>query len=165
MRLARDQGPIQRVLVRSDHGNFAEHGKFHAVVGGAKSLDFLVRARLLALEIIRRKSGNDQPAILESLVQLFESLVLRRQPALRSDVDNQDHIALELRKGCSLTRDPLNRNVIDGCSHEFILLRTLMRLIRADGLYANSSRATLMYSATASSSSCLRTLSWGVCAT
>ena len=68
--LRSNQGGIQRVLLCADHRDLAEHWKFHAEVRGAEGLDLLVCARLLAFEIIRRKSGNDEALATVLLIDL-----------------------------------------------------------------------------------------------
>lgn len=54
--------------------------------------------RLLLLELVRREADDRETLRLVSLVQRLELLVLGRQAALRSDVDDQDDLALERAK-------------------------------------------------------------------
>ena len=70
------------MLVVADNGDLVEEGKLHAVVQCAEGLDFFVGARLLGLEIVGRKAGDDQSLTLVLLVDLFQAFILRGQTAL-----------------------------------------------------------------------------------
>ena len=55
--------PIERVCVRANDGRLREHWERHAVVQPAELRDLLVRSRLLAAEIVRRKSQDREPLV------------------------------------------------------------------------------------------------------
>ena len=58
-----------------------------------KRLDLLGGAGLLSEELIAREADDAEAAVLVGLLQRLESLVLRRQAALGSDVDDEDGLS------------------------------------------------------------------------
>src|SRR5262245_44755643 len=73
--------------------NFVEEGKGHAVFGGTEGLDFLVRAGFLAIELVAGERKNGEPLSFVLFLEVLEGLVLRGQPALGGDVDDQEDLA------------------------------------------------------------------------
>ena len=57
------------------------------------------RARLLAAELVAREADDAEPTLGVGLLQLLEAGVLRRQPALRRHVDEQERLALVAGEG------------------------------------------------------------------
>ena len=55
--------------------------------------DLLVRAGLLAAEVVRREAEDHEAAVLVPPVQRLEPLVLRRVAALARRIDDQQHLA------------------------------------------------------------------------
>src|SRR5580700_4770299 len=74
-----DQRSVERMLVGADDVDLAEHWKLDAVVECAEGLNLLIAARLLALEVVRGESGDDETLAFEPLVEPFESFILRRK--------------------------------------------------------------------------------------
>jgi hypothetical protein len=72
--------------------NLVENRKGHLVCGGAKSLDLIVRTRLLTAEVIARKPKNHQalPSVLS--VELFKPGVLRGIAAVGGHIDDEDNL-------------------------------------------------------------------------
>ena len=61
----------------------------HSVGQRTKLFDLLRRARLLPAELVARKAEDHEALVGVLLVQLLEAGVLRREPALGSDVDQE----------------------------------------------------------------------------
>src|SRR5205807_9594581 len=85
-------------LFRSLHplpfdAHLREHREFHPELRGAERLDLLVRPGLLCAEVVRRKPEDRESLVLELLVQLLETIVLRRVSALRRDIHDQEDFA------------------------------------------------------------------------
>src|SRR5262249_45745377 len=81
-------------------------------IGGAEILDLGFAARLLAAEIVRRHAEHDQSLVAIFLKEGFKALILRRQPALGSRVDDEHRMASERRH--------LQRLAIDGGEFEIM---------------------------------------------
>src|SRR6202034_4387183 len=93
-----NQRSIQRMLLWSNDGYLLKDGKLNTIIQRAEVSNLVARSRLLLLEVIRRKRGNLKALVLEFLVKFLQTLVLRRQAALRCHVNNQHNLALELGK-------------------------------------------------------------------
>src|SRR5262249_60368013 len=62
----------------------------------AEGLDLLGRARLLSTELVAREPEDGEAVAGELAGQLLDAGLLRREPALASDVDHQSDLAAEL---------------------------------------------------------------------
>src|SRR6185369_13891289 len=82
------------MLFGAFHMQFVKEWKGDVVLAGTKLLDLLVGARLLGPEIIARKPEHVETFALVLLMNLLESVVLRREAAMGSDVDDQQDLAL-----------------------------------------------------------------------
>jgi hypothetical protein len=103
----------------------------HVVFGRTKRGDLGIVARLLRAEVVGRKAQDDRSAIALSFVERFERGVLRREPALRRNVHDEQHVTgkLALRGGAV---DSLEGNVRE-CRHgDIVTFRTLRPAVRAD---------------------------------
>ena len=100
---------IDRVAVGAIDIDLLHHRKRDAVRHRAEGLDLLGRAGLLTAELVARESNHGETTIGVLLLQRFEPGVLRREPALRGDVDGKNRLAVECgrattrrRGGCGL---------------------------------------------------------------
>src|SRR6185437_3080721 len=84
---------VQRVRVRAIDVNLGEQRKCHVVFRAAEVPDRVSIARLLMPELVAGKAQHLESPGLVRAVQRFQSLVLRRESALRGDVDDQQHLA------------------------------------------------------------------------
>src|SRR2546428_11613377 len=92
-RLRPCQRDVERMPLRPVHVNLIEERESDVVLGGAELFDFLVSARLLAHELIARKTKNSEALVLIFLVDSLERFVLRRETALGRDVDDEQDLA------------------------------------------------------------------------
>src|SRR5690606_40595558 len=74
----------------------------------------LVGARLLGAEVVGGKAQDHEAAVAATLVELFERLVLGRQPTLRGDVDDQQRLPPKLAEGGGAAVDASKRDVVEG---------------------------------------------------
>src|SRR5690606_26967432 len=82
-----------------------EHRKAHTPRGRAVLRDRRCRPWLLQ-ELVARKAEHAEPPVTIGSLQLLERAVLRRVAAVRCDVDDEQHLAVELRerRGCAVDR-------------------------------------------------------------
>src|SRR5471032_1404064 len=80
--------------VRPVHVDLLEHGERDPVVLLAKAANLSCVPRFLLAELIAGKTQHRKPTIRVTLVQLLQTLVLRREPALARSVHDQQHLAL-----------------------------------------------------------------------
>lgn len=88
---------VQRSSAVAVDLNLLHDGEADAVVDLAKVLDLVVRSGLLATKLVAREAKDGEVVavlLLERLVQLLKTLVLRSEAAFGSRVDNQDDLAL-----------------------------------------------------------------------
>src|SRR5690606_14351193 len=95
--LALEPGP-QRMRIRPVHLDLGEHREIDPVVERAERLDLRLVARFLVPELVAGEAEHDQAALAVVGPQLLQARVLRREAALRGDVDHQQHLAGELRQ-------------------------------------------------------------------
>src|SRR5690606_9416988 len=93
LRLGGGQFCIQWMLVVTQDRDLRVQRKLHVVLGRAETLDLLVTARLLTLEVVGGKAQHFQALVPLAFVQGFQSGVLGCQPAFGGDVDDQEHLA------------------------------------------------------------------------
>ena len=122
VRLSCNQRRVKRVLVLANHGDLAVQGKLHPEIRRAKGHNLVVRARLLRLEVVRRKTRHHKPLPMEPLVEPFQPFILRRQPALRCNIHHQHNLARVLAKRRVFAVNLLHRNVVDRSRHDLLLL-------------------------------------------
>ena len=84
---------VERVAARPVDLELLEHRERDAVAHRAERLDLLGRARLLAAELVAREPEHLEALLGVALVHRLEGGVLRRQPALRGDVDDEEGLA------------------------------------------------------------------------
>jgi hypothetical protein len=93
------EGGVERLLVGAGDRGLGEQRERDAVVERAELGDFGVGARFLAGEIVGGEAQDLETAILVGAVERFEAFVLRGQPALGGDVDDEQHLALVRGEG------------------------------------------------------------------
>jgi hypothetical protein len=81
---------VKRILFQL---RFCEYREIDGVLVDAEARDLLVRAGLLAAEVVRRKAEHDQAASAVFAVERLEALVLRRVAALAGGVHHQHDLA------------------------------------------------------------------------
>ena len=79
-------------------GYFFHHGERNPVVPSAEFSDFCRRTGLLLAEVIAREAEYDQPFVAKFFVQCLELRVLRRVPAFRGGIHQEDPLPAELRE-------------------------------------------------------------------
>jgi hypothetical protein len=79
--LCSGESRVERVLFGSEDGDLAEQRKLDAVVERAKRLNLFTCARLLLLEVVGRKAGDNQALAAVEFVEFFEAFVLRGEAA------------------------------------------------------------------------------------
>src|SRR5215471_682786 len=82
-------GGVDRMPPRAVDLDLLEERERHAVVHRAELADLLGRAGLLPAELVAGKADHREPTAGEPLLQPLQPLVLRRQAALRGDVDHE----------------------------------------------------------------------------
>ena len=80
------------------HVNLLHDLEGHAIVQLAELLNLSVGARILLLELVAGETYDNESLVLVLLVQLLQSCELRGKTALAGSVDNQKHLAFELRE-------------------------------------------------------------------
>ncbi|EGE55693.1 hypothetical protein RHECNPAF_8900109 [Rhizobium etli CNPAF512] len=105
------QLPVKRVLGLALHRNLREDREGDIVSAGAEIEDLGVGAGLLALEVVGGESGDDEAALALFAVKFFKPLILRREPAFRGDVDDQQHPALVFAERGFTTIHSLDRDI------------------------------------------------------
>src|SRR5260370_40343463 len=90
----------------------AEKRESHVVFARTKLLDLLRRARLLRPKVIARKTQYREPLAFVFFVNRLQGLVLRREPAFRRDVDDQQDFSLIRLEGSVLAINVLERDVV-----------------------------------------------------
>ena len=99
------------MLLRTGRDNLLEHRKVDAEVRRAELLNFFICPRLLACKIVGREAKHVETTVFIGGIQLFEAFVLRRQTALRRNIDDQQNITLVGREGGGFTRNRIHRNL------------------------------------------------------
>src|SRR6266516_4636955 len=92
--------------------DLGEHGERDAVVHRAELADFLRRARLLLAELIARETRHNQAPLGEPVLQLLQARVLRRQPALGCDIDDEYRRSGEVAESGGITVQGLQVDVV-----------------------------------------------------
>src|SRR5258708_10324314 len=75
------------------HIYFCSQRERHSIGEGAKALNFRRGPGLLRAELFARESDHGEVALLELLVELFQTGILRRVAALACDVPRPRHVA------------------------------------------------------------------------
>ena len=96
------------------HFNLRHQGEGDAMILAAKLLDLLVGTGFLMPELVARETDDDQSAVLVLLIEGFQSVVLRREAALRGCVDNEEHLAFVVGKAHFLALVREGVELIDG---------------------------------------------------
>ncbi|CFW46601.1 Uncharacterised protein [Bordetella pertussis] len=90
------QPAVQRVGVGAVDVDLGEQREADGVLGFAELRDGGLVARLLAPELVARKSQDDKAFVAVRAVQFFQARVLGREPAARGDIDHQRHLAAKI---------------------------------------------------------------------
>ncbi len=69
------------------------------------------------LKSLAGKAGNDQAAVTVVAVEFFESFVLLRQPAFRSDVDDEQHLSTEFAEVGFFSADAAYGDLLNLSAH------------------------------------------------
>jgi len=85
---------VDRVTILSVDIDLLREREGHAVCRRAEALDLFSRTWLLTEKLVAGKADDAEPAVLVTLLESLKSGVLRRQSALRSDIDEQKGLAL-----------------------------------------------------------------------
>ena len=88
-----DEGGVEGMLAGAGDGDLGEEGKGNGVLAGAEVGDLLIRAGLLAGEVVGGKAEDDKAAIFVLLVNGFEGSVLRGEAAFAGDVHDKENFA------------------------------------------------------------------------
>ncbi len=86
------------MLIGANDADLAEEREIDIVSRRAEVRDFVIRAGLLATEVVRRKAQDLQTFRPLVLNELLQALVLWSESALRCDVDDQEHLPMKLSK-------------------------------------------------------------------
>ncbi|MNR24292.1 hypothetical protein D3C85_1413630 [compost metagenome] len=104
------------------HADLGIEGKGDVVAGPAEAGDLVVSARLLAVEVVGGKGQHLETGRLMGAVEVFQAFVLRRQAALRGDVDDQQDPAGVVRQAVGLSIDAGQGNGGDRRAHRGAIL-------------------------------------------
>ena len=96
---------VKRVGAGAVHLGPGHHRETHAVIDLAKAGYVAVRAGVLRAELVARKTQHRQALIGILFVQFLQAGKLRRETALAGGVDDQQHLALELRQSNGVAVD------------------------------------------------------------
>ena len=102
------------MAVRTVHLDFVEHRERDEVFAGAELFDFLVGARFLFAELVAREAEDNKTLAGIFVVGRLERLVLRREPAVRGDVDDENDLAFVGAQRGGLAVNVLDRDVVNG---------------------------------------------------
>jgi hypothetical protein len=92
-RILRFEVCVERVRIHAVHFDLCEHREGDAVVPGAELLDLCFAARLLLPELITGEAEHHKTPVHEFVVERLQPLVLRREPALARDIDDEQRLA------------------------------------------------------------------------
>ena len=87
----------------------------HTMVETAELLDLLIAARLLVSELIAREAEDDESLVFVFLIQCLQTIVLRRETAFRSGINDEEHLTFvvcEIYFFASVIED---FEIINGC--------------------------------------------------
>src|SRR3954451_18714247 len=118
---------VQRVPARGVHLELVEHRESHAVRRGAEGLDLLRGPRLLATELVARRTEHGEPPRRVLLLQVLQTLVLRGQTTFRRDVHHQDSLALVVTEGGRRAGQRGQRDVVQAHAHPWEIGRRRAR--------------------------------------
>ena len=102
------------MAVRAVHLDLVEHREGDEVFARAELFDFLVGARFLFAELVAREAEDDKTLVCIFVVGRLERLVLRREPAVRGDVDDENDLAFVGAQCGGLAVNVLDRDVVNG---------------------------------------------------
>ena len=84
---------VERVRLHTVHVDLCEQRESDAVVPGAELLDLCFAPRLLVPELITGETEHDQTLVPEFVVERLQSHVLRREPTLARNIDDEQCLA------------------------------------------------------------------------
>src|SRR4051794_8502488 len=105
------------MLVRPGRDDFREHRKIDREIRGAEGFDLGVAARLLAAEIVGRKTEHEQTAVPIFGVERLEPLILWGQAAFRGGVDDEQDLSRIIAQGRRSAIDRLERDGLQRTGH------------------------------------------------
>src|SRR5262249_34479047 len=94
--------------------DLGEQGEGDAVIHGAELSDLLRRSGLLLAELVAWEPGHGEPALGEPVMQPLQTLVLRRQPAMGCDVDDEYRRAGVITESGWISAQGLKIDVVHG---------------------------------------------------
>src|SRR4030095_15377884 len=112
---------VEGMAARAVHVDLREERERYAVGERAELLHLLVGAGLLARELVAREAEHLEAAPALRLVEFLETLVLRRQAALRRDVHDERDLARVVAQLGVVAEDVARGEVVQsrhGCSCE-----------------------------------------------
>jgi hypothetical protein len=92
-RLLRFEVLVERVRIHAVYFDLCEHREGDAEVPGAELFDLCFAARLLLSELITGEPEHHEIPVLEFVVERLQPRVLRREPALARDIDDEQRLA------------------------------------------------------------------------
>src|SRR5581483_9527888 len=119
LRLRGDQLVVERMTTLAFDDDLLEHRERNRELRLAELRDLFVRTGLLRPELVGREAEHDETAIAIALVQSLQTRVLRCQPALRGDVDDQQDVAAELVQARFGAVDTADGNLLQGFAHAY----------------------------------------------
>ena len=108
-----DEQAEERMHLLAAHAHLGVHRERDAEVELAKLLYLCLGPGLLPAEVVGRKSAYHQPPLVVALVQFLQSFIVRSEPTLGGDVDQQQHLARMRRQRCRFAGDVLQFNLIN----------------------------------------------------
>src|SRR4051794_35628638 len=109
-----DELLVERVATVAVHLDLLGHREGDAVRRRAERLDLVRGAGLLLAELVAGDAEHAEPAVLVLLVDLLEARVLRREPALRGDVHEEDGLVLVVVEVDGAPVQRVDGGVVDG---------------------------------------------------
>jgi hypothetical protein len=92
------QGPKERMGVLAVDVDLGEHREGHIVIVGAEFPDRALVARLLMAELVAGEAQDRKAALAKAPMQRLEPRVLRREPALARNIDDEQRLPSEIAK-------------------------------------------------------------------
>src|SRR5882757_8643699 len=108
-----DKGLIEGRFFRADDGDLLEQGKGDVELGGAEVLDLFVGTGFLPSEVIGGEAEDLEAAVFVGAVELLETLVLWREAALGSGVDDEENLALVRSQSGGLAGDRVDGKFVE----------------------------------------------------
>ena len=101
--------------VSAVHIAFCHQREGHTVVETAELLDLLIASGFLVGELVARETENHEALVFVFLVQLFQTVVLRRETALGSSIDDENNLPFIVSKVHFFASVGEGGKIINGC--------------------------------------------------